>query len=168
MSQLQLNDGVYLDEPGVATEDIQDRVDSLEQDLRQAKAEVIRLRASSDTATMAITELRRQLGPLYRALRAVFGEIELVAGKDDAPTSPSPSPSSDNGSQSSRWDAIKRGLAPRLAQAIDILLTHGAKTNSQLAAAMKMDRTNCNNNVTLKLKQMGLIVKNGNEYSVKP
>jgi hypothetical protein len=66
-----------------------------------------------------------------------------------------------------RWDAIKRSLPPRLAQAIDVLLTQGPKTNMQLAAAMRMDRTNCNNNVTLKLKQMGLIVKNGNEYSVK-
>jgi hypothetical protein len=169
MSQSQLSDGgVYLDEPlGDDADALRDKVESLEQELRQARAEVIRLRATSDTATMAVTELRRQLGPLYRAFRAVFGEIELVVGKDDAaPVSATAAPPA-NGTQSSRWDAIKRGLPPRLAQAVDIVLLHGSMNNSQLAAAMKMDRTNCSNNVTSKLKSMGLFIKNGNIYSLK-
>jgi hypothetical protein len=138
-------------------------MDSPAPDPRDEELDSLSARVSQLESALATVEANAKRGAVVMVLNLLSASLKQVAaGKIDLKTVES---SASNGD--ARWDAIKRGLAPRLAQAIDVLLTHGAKTNSQLAAAMKMDRTNCNNNVTLKLKQMGLIVKNGNEYSVK-
>jgi hypothetical protein len=101
-------------------------------------------------------ELRHVLSPLYRGLQKIFGELD-EAGIDGNGAAPA----------TSRWELIKQRNPGRIAQAIDVLLLHGTMNTSQLAAAMRMDRSNCGTNVVQKLKSMGLIVKNGNEFSLR-
>jgi hypothetical protein len=67
----------------------------------------------------------------------------------------------------SKWDAIKKRLPPSLAEAVSVLALHGSMNNSQLAAALGMGRNNCSSNIVPKLKAMGLIVKNGNNFELK-
>src|SRR5215475_11425746 len=62
---------------------------------------------------------------------------------------------------------LTKQFASRLAQAVDVLRTQGAMTNTQLAYALKMNRNNCANNVTGVLLRQGLAVRNGNEVSLK-
>lgn len=66
-----------------------------------------------------------------------------------------------------KWQQIKQRLPPRLAQAIDVLLLQGSMSGTQLAAAMRMDRSNCSKNVVQILLRQGLIVRNGRELSLK-
>jgi hypothetical protein len=138
-----------------------DRRDELIRDLREQNKllEDACRRAESRVAQAShgAAELRHVLSPLYRALQKIFGELD-EAGIGDSNASVS---------GGSKWDAIKSRNPGRIAQAIDTLLLHGTMNTSQLAAAMKMDRSNCSNNVVTKMKSMGLIVKNGNEFSLR-
>lgn len=68
---------------------------------------------------------------------------------------------------SSKWDMIKQRLQPRLASAIDVLLVQSPMSTAQLAAAMRMDRSNCGKNVVAVLLRQGLIVRNGHNLSLK-
>lgn len=104
-----------------------------------------------------VRELRHILSPLYKALQKVFDELDSMDTADGSATS----------TGNSRWDAIKARNPGRIAQAIDVLLLHGSMNSSQLAAAMRMNRSNCSNNVVVKMKAMGLIVKNGNDISLR-
>jgi hypothetical protein len=69
--------------------------------------------------------------------------------------------------QHSKWDAIKKRLQPRLAEAIDVLLLQGEMRRTQLASAMKMDYSNCAKNVIAVLIRQGLIVERGGMLSLK-
>lgn len=119
--------------------------------------------AQSDKAGIVrgVEEVRNTLSPLYRSLRLLFGEIEAVTGAE------SPAITGNGTANLSRWEAIKQRNPGRIAQAIDVLLLHGAMSTNQLAAAMRMDRSNCSKNVVVKMKSMGLIIKTGHEFSLK-
>src|ERR1017187_277576 len=88
----------------------------------------------------------------------------VASGKMDIPDVP---PSSANMQANPKWDAVKQSLAPRLREAVDVFLLRGTMNNSQLAAALRLGRSNCSNNVIGELKRQGLLVKSGNDYSLK-
>ena len=121
------------------------------------------LESRIDELESALSKVKRDavvivLSLLTESLRHV------ASGKMDIPDVPQ---SSANGQFTSKWEAIKQRLAPRLREAVDVFLLRGAMNNSQLAAALRIGRSNCSNNVLGELKRQGLLVKNGNEYSLK-
>jgi hypothetical protein len=66
-----------------------------------------------------------------------------------------------------RWDAIKQRNPGRIAQAIETLLVHGTMSTAQLAAAMRMNRSNCSNNVVTKMNSMGMLQRDGSNWKLK-
>lgn len=70
-------------------------------------------------------------------------------------------------SNEGKWGAIKQRLAPRLREAVDLLLTQGGMRRTQIAAALKMDYANCAKNVIGVLIRQGLIEENSGMLSLK-
>ena len=66
-----------------------------------------------------------------------------------------------------RWNAIKSRLAPRLKEAVDILLLQGPMRRTQIAAALKMDYSNCTKNVIGVLLRQGIVIENGGHITLK-
>jgi len=87
---------------------------------------------------------------------------QVASGKLDIASTEASHASSD-----ARWDAIKSRLPRRHAEAVDILLLHGSMNRTQLAAAMKMDYSNCTKNVIGVLMRQGIIVSNGRDLTLK-
>jgi hypothetical protein len=123
----------------------------LREEVRQLTVEL--LVARKDNAR-AVAALRHQLEPWYKALQQLFGEMDKLGVDAVTPAS-------------SQWEAVKQRLAPRLREAIDILLVQKAMKRTQLAAALRMDYSNCNKNVIGVLLRQGLMVDNGRELSLK-
>jgi hypothetical protein len=135
----------------------------LKAQLAEVREELRMERKKSDGIEPALKEIQRVTLPFYNILRAVHGELDsLGITNSGATVSASTSPAHD-----SRWDAIKSRLAPRLREAVDVLLVHGRMNTTQLAAALKTSRGNCADNIVQKLKTMGIIIKDGRDYSLK-
>jgi len=66
-----------------------------------------------------------------------------------------------------KWTTIKSRLAPRLREAVDVLLLQGSMKRTQLAAALKMDYSNCTKNVVQVLKSQGWLVESNGNLSLK-
>ena len=105
-----------------------------------------------------VAELRDELSAIksimlrqYGAYRQAFGEQSTVVSSDGA----------------DKWNAIKQRLAPRQREAIEILLLQGSMKRTQLAAAMKMDYSNCTKNVVGILLRQGWLIDNGGNLSLK-
>jgi outer membrane murein-binding lipoprotein Lpp len=126
--------------------------------LRQTNLEIeSELRRVKSENARAISALRAQLSPLFQALRAVFGQMDSIS--TDAAPEAAP--------KNAKWDVIKQRLTPRLREAIDILQVQSRMTRTQLAAAMRMDRSNCTKNVVAILLRQGLAVDDGQGISLK-
>jgi hypothetical protein len=131
-------------EPG---SDLGQRIDALEARISDLEAE--RQRIMRD----AVVALLNLLGQSLR---------HVASGKIDLDTIET---SSDSGS--SKWEAIKKRLPPRQAEAIDIFLAQGSLKRTQLAAAMRMDYSNCTKNVIAVLVRQGLLIESGGQLSLK-
>lgn len=155
-SPLHVMDNTNADELKKANVKLQRQVDDLQLDLQKAKNE-------SKRALQALANLRDQLGPLFRALRMVFGEIESV----DLPETGTVAASSAGTSSglSAKWEMLKNKLGGRQAEFID-LLQHGEMTASQLSAAAHCDIRTAYS-VIEKMKNGGWLSKNGNKFSLK-
>lgn len=140
---------------------------SLEEDNRDLQKQVAEARRELEVqrseSTRAVGELRRQLSPLYTALRMVFGEIDSVLPVDES----APTNQAAGHGREGKWDAIKQRMAPRLREAVDILLLQGSMKRTQLAAALKMDYSNCTKNVVGIMLRQGWLVDNGGNLSLK-
>lgn len=104
-----------------------------------------------------IVELRDELNGIksimlrqYSAYRQEFGEQTVT--------------SSDAGD---KWNSIKQRLAPRMRDAVDILLLQGSMKRTQLASALRMDYSNCNKNVIGILIRQGWMIDNNGNLSLK-
>lgn len=146
----------------------------LRTDLAAAQnAEAQALRAGRQ-AQESIRMLRQQLGPLYKALQAVFGEIE-AAGVPEGPQTLTeaaaqgrPYPVGQDIRVVAVWESWKQKLGPTssAARVIDALLVHGEMNVAQLKVAAKM-ATQTVYDAASKLNRLGLINKNGGRYSLK-
>lgn len=134
---------------------VRDQTPELRREIERLVTELREERARNAGLEDGVRDLRRILNPLYDALRLIYGEMDAMR------VTSASSPGAD------KWTAIKLRLAPRLQAAIDVFLAQGGLTNSQLAVALKMNRTNCSNNVSGALLRQGLLVKNGNTLSLK-
>lgn len=135
-----------------------------------ADAELRADRAQED-AQRALGMLRRQLSPLYKALQAVFGELDAAGVMDAAEGPPaqadsSPRPMSADPRVAAVWESWKNKLGGQCAKVIDVLLTHREMNTTQLAIAVGTRRQNIPN-LIYKLNQAGLINKNGGRFSLK-
>lgn len=145
-------------------------IDSREDEITALESEVKRLRRElviADTeiakakaeSTRALNALRKQLSPLYRALQAVFGELD-EAGIGDAPIS-----SDENPRTRAVWNNWKSRMGSA-AKIIDALLLHGEMNTQQLAIATGYHRTTIPAMI-FKLNKAGLLNKNGGRFSLK-
>lgn len=128
----------------------EDRFERLEREMEELREQFAAVR--NEIKREAVVAL---LGLLTSAMREVAsGKYDLSSIRTD-------------GASTSAWDAVKQRLAPRLREAVDILLVQGSMFRTQLAAAMKMDYSNCNKNVITVLIRQGLVVENGRELALK-
>lgn len=159
MTYPKLLDGVVEDDRDGRIRDLEEEVRDLQRRLTAAEAYAT---AARREAGQAMGALRKQLTPLYRALQAVFGELDAV-DVEDATTGPNPSL---NPRVSKVWESWKMKLGGQCAKVIDTLLTHGEMNTTQLAIAVGTRRQNIPN-LIYKLNQAGLLNKNGGRFSLK-
>jgi hypothetical protein len=139
----------------------------LRRELQDAQTNEARAR---EDAQRALLMLRQQLGPLYRALQAVFGELDAAGVADDvrpsAVVTPGAGASGMDPRKAAVWDAWKQRLGGQCAKVIDALLLHSDMNSTQLAIAIGTRRQNIPS-LIYKLNQAGLINKNGGRFSLK-
>lgn len=168
MAHRQLGDSGVID-VGPEPRDLE--LDNLRAEKRRLEravsdAEMRAARARED-ADRALSNLRWQLGPLYRALQAVFGELD-AAGVSDGPAAQTPTSTSAVETRVSVvWQSWKTKLGGTVAKGIDALLLHGDLDTQQLAIAAGVDKRTVTNTIVYKLNGAGLINKNGGRFSLK-
>ena len=121
----------------------------------------LRAERATEDATRAMSSLRRQLSPLYRALQGVFGELD-AAGIADAAQPNGPT----NTRTAAVWEAWKKRLGGKPAELIDALLLHGDMDSAQIAIAIQCHK-NSVPQIVYKLNKAGLLNKNGGRFSLK-
>jgi hypothetical protein len=109
--------------------------------------------------TRGLSALRRALSPLYNALQDVFGELDKAGVQDEAANVPT------NGRVKAIWDSWKSRMG-NAAPVIDALLLQPGMNQTQIAIAIGRHRTTVPA-LIFKLKQAGLIEKNGDRFSLK-
>lgn len=132
----------------------------LEEDLRLVRQQLEGVRAENEVLQRSMRNLRDSLSPLHRALRVVFGEIELAIGEEsETASSPSgssiPTPGGD-----ARWESYKATFPGVPASMIDALMAHREMSYTQLAAFLRRDY-NTVKNAAAKLQKAGAVVKDG-------
>lgn len=149
MAQPLLSDGnqEYVDS-GLSNAELSARVESLNERIEELEARIEQTKRLKQEAVVALLNL------LSQSLKHVAsGKFDLEEITSDAAPS--------------KWEAIKKRLPPRQAEAIDIFLAQGALKRTQLAAAMRMDYSNCTKNVIAVLIRQGLLIESGGQLSLK-
>lgn len=111
-----------------------------------------------DLLRQEVGELRADLEKVTTILMRQYGAFKTSFGDQAIVTSDS----------TDKWAAIKNRMAPRMKEAVDVLLLQGSMKRTQLAAALKMDYSNCNKNVIQILLRQGWMVDNNGNLSLKP
>ena len=138
----------------------------LDEELRNIRNELGQAQAEKANLERGLRVLRTQLSPLHRALRAVFGEIELAIGEEElCPPGSSPVVSAPSASHAV-WESWKNKLGGKQAAFIQALLDHGEMTAVQLKVATHSGSSTVSETVR-KLQDLGLVQKNGSQYSLK-
>lgn len=153
-----------------------DQIDALERqvaklrgELSDTRHELTRVREDSNRA---LTALRQQLSPLYRALQRVFGELDDAGVADvagPAAASQGFSPAAVSGSDAkvaAVWAAWKLKVSPACGKVIDALLEHGELNSVQIKVAARLGTSTVSDSIW-KLNKLGLITKNGGRISLK-
>jgi hypothetical protein len=114
--------GFDVDERDVQIETLRTENKRLQRALSDAE---LRADRAGEDANRALSMLRRQLGPLYRALQAVFGELDAAGVRDDVQAQPSAPGAPVASATDPRWESWKQKMPGRPAEMIDLLLLHG-------------------------------------------
>lgn len=120
--------------------DLDEQIRSLRSDLQRAQQEF-----RSSLVKVERKAVITLLGILQTAMK------DVAAGKFDLA-------SVEVNESSSKWEIVKQRLQPRHQQAIDILLVQQPMTRKQLSSALKMNYTNCVNNIVAPLLRQGLLI----------
>lgn len=121
--------------------------------------------AGRDRATRAIRSLQSALGPVYRGLRAIFGDIELAVGEESAASATAPASGHSN-SADPRWQNFKDQFPGVPAMIIEALLIHGAMGMTNLSALLKR-AYGTTKNAAYKLKSAGAVTIDRGNVSLK-
>jgi hypothetical protein len=159
MSQPLLEGRVEADE----SEGLRRRIIELESDLMHRDADLRKAHGEVESMGRALALLRRQLEPLYTALRVVFGQLD-AAGV--APENPCQEPVGREVKASPVWESWISKLGGKSADFIRALLEHGEMTSVQLRVVTHSGQQTVYD-VTSKLNKLGLLNKNGGKYSLK-
>ena len=120
-------------------------------------------------AVRALTALRTQLGPLYRALQDVFGELDEAEIEEAArvfhPSAPSTA-STVTSRTTAIWENWKTKLPGYPARIIDALLLQSDLSTTQLAISCGCKSQRISEGIS-KLNKAGLINKNSGKFSLK-
>jgi biotin operon repressor len=150
-------------------------IDRLRKTVQDQRREIAELQNQLDDAQRdsgqtkrALASLRKSLSPVYKALQMVFGDIEMAGVTDEPYTAAHTHPTAGGGSvqHSAVWEAWKHRMPGYPAKVIDALLTFGEKSAPQLAIAVGCRRERIYEAVA-KLKAAGVLIKNGDNYSLK-
>lgn len=148
-----------------------DKIDALERQVAKLRGELSdtrhELQRVKEDSNRALTGVRQQLSPLYRALQRLFGELD-DAGVADVPLG-APTPASTppvNSRATAVWESWKSKLGTGPARIIDALLLHGEMTAKQLKIACAC-RQNSIYEWMVKLNKAGIVNKNGGRFSLK-
>lgn len=133
-----------------------DRIRDLEAELRQTRLE-------SDTQRFAIKSLRETLAPLYKALGAIFGEIDALGTVESSAAAETSVPRR----SSPVWDSWKNRLGGASAKIIDILMLHGELTQEQIRIHVGTNRKQTIYDAISKLNKAGIINKRDGRISLK-
>lgn len=138
------------------------RIRELENDVRDLHRRLLAAEGSAAAARReaghALGGIRKQLTPLYRALQAVFGELD-AAGVDEGGAAP-------DSRTDAIWQSWKSRLGPQCGKIIDALLLQPDMNTTQLAIAIGTNRNNIPS-LIFKLNKAGLINKSGGRFSMK-
>lgn len=104
-----------------------------------------------------VAELQEEVNVIKGILMRQYGAFKSSYGDQAIVTTDS----------ADKWIAIKARMAPRLREAIDVLLLQGSMKRTQIASALKMDYANCTKNVIGVLKAQGWLVENNGSLSLK-
>ncbi len=104
-----------------------------------------------------VAEMQEELNLIKGILMRQYGAFKVSFGDQAIVTTDS----------SDKWAAIKARMAPRLREAIELLLLQGSMKRTQIASALKMDYSNCTKNVIGVLKAQGWVVENNGQLSLK-
>lgn len=138
----------------------------LERSTRQRddlRDENLSLKEDLHRADLSVMKLRKQLEPLYNALKSIWGELEEISPADATASPQAPQA----GKSAAVWEAWKGRLGATVAKGIDALMIHGELNTQQLAIATGLNRNTITNTVILKLNKAGLINKVGGRFSLK-
>jgi len=146
--------------PEEIIEDLERQNERLREDVSHLKAALEDARTASKTVMRAQANLRSQLEPLFKALRAVFGELDAAAIRTTS------SGSDADPRASTVWESWKQRLGGGTAKVIDALLLHKEMNTTQLSIATGLHRTTIPA-LIFKLNKASLINKNGGKFSLK-
>lgn len=138
-------------------QNLEDENRSLRRNLDDAEANIQRLERT-------IENLRKTLNPIHRALRALFGEIELAVGEEDnIAVAPGVGPSM---SVDPRWEHFKKQFPGVPATIIDALLIQGTMKMTNLAKLIG-SHYETTRKATYKLRDAGAVTLTGGSVSLK-
>lgn len=163
MSAMRLIEGEVEDPRDRQIAELRDELQELTLKLQRADAATW---LAKQEANRALEALRRQLGPLYRALQAVFGELDSAGVADDAAPSAGAGQPAQNSRVAAVWASWKSKLGRGEGKVIDALLVHGEMNTQQLAIAIGQHR-NSIPRLIFSLNRAGLIDKAGGRFSLK-
>lgn len=145
------------------------RIAALELELRQLRRELsdalVEAGRAREDAARALSMLRKQLAPLYRALQAVFGELDAAGVQDETPTTTTSTRGRD-ARQMALWNDWKAKLPSSCGKVIDALLLHSDLNVQQLKVSARLG-ANSVYQATSRLGQAGLVTKNAGRFSLK-
>ena len=116
------------------------------------------------TVESEIETLRAEVAELHDEVALIKGVLMRMYGAFKSSLGDQTAVSTDAGD---KWGQIKQRMAPRLREAIDLLLLQGQMKRTQIASALKMDYSNCTKNVIGVLKAQGWIVESNGYLSLK-
>lgn len=109
----------------------------MDEELRSLRNELGQAQADKEKQERSLRALRNQLTPLHRALRAVFGEIELAIGEEEfVVPGRGVEVAHHEGRVDPRWQSWKEKMPGRTAEMIDLLLLHKSMGTKALMSAM--------------------------------
>lgn len=144
---------------------VYDRDRPLELQIEELSTKLIEIERERDRLHRSLVSVRKQLEPLYRALRLLFGDLDEAGVGVDWGASPASSTSNARPT-SPVWEAWKARLGIGAAKCIDALLLHGELNTQQLAIATGYHRNTVPQYVSA-LNKAGLVDKRDGKFSLK-
>ncbi len=132
----------------------------LEDELREVRQQRDDFEIAKQRLELSVRNLRQQLSPLHRALRALFGEIELAVGEERVGPSVPGAPQTAASSSDPRWESYKQSFPGVPSRIIDALLAHPQLSYTQLATMVRAHYDTIKS-AAAKLKNAGAIAKEG-------